>query len=183
VTELGELVSTQEVGRSDAAGKGMRGRLQVMTRYASGVDAIAGRLDASVERYASVLLAVSAGTLALIGRMEDDAEELETGCEFGMITRRLAAATRESMASLAEMVDALNNNARLSRVLHEPTRRVTKAVDRFVEDTSIIDEWDRRLQSLGIPVPPGDWEPEAPDDVSDGPGVDPEEPDGPKNAE
>ncbi len=185
VGELGELTgtSTEQIARSDAAGKGMRGRLQVTARYASGVDAIADRLDAAVDRYASVLLAVSAGTLALVGRMEEDPAELDAGHEFGMLTRRLAAITRESMASLAGMVDSINSNARLSRVLREPTRRLTAALDRFAEDTSIIDEWDRRLQSLGIPIPPEDWQPDSGDDASDGSAADPDEPNGPDEAD
>jgi hypothetical protein len=185
VTALGELseASTKEVAHSDAAGKGMRGRLQVMLRYASRVDAIADRLEEAVDRYASVLAAVSAGTLALIGRMEEDPNELETGREFGMVTRRFAVITRSSMASLAGMVDSMNNNARLSKALREPTRRVTVACNRFAQDTSIVDEWDRRLQSLGISLPPEDWKPDPQADVFGGSPADPEASDSPEESE
>jgi len=185
VTELGELAesSTQEVARSDAANKGMRGRLQVMLRHASGVDAIADRLEVAVERYSSVLLAVSAGTLAIIGKLEEDREELETAREFGMVTRRLASVTRASMAELAGMVDSMRDNARLSKALREPTRRVTGAFNRLAEDTSIIDEWDRRLQSLGIPVPPDGWEPDESGDSSSQAAEEPEDSERPDDAE
>jgi hypothetical protein len=179
VQELGELseTSTEEIARSDAAGKGMRGRLLVTTRHANGLDAIANRLEAAVDRYASVLLAVSAGTLALIGRMEEDRDDLDAGREFGMITRRLAAITRESMTSFAGMVDSINSSARMSRVLREPSHRLTTSLGRFVENTSIIDEWDRRLQSLGIPIPPEDCEPDSAEDSPEGSNEEPDAPD------
>lgn len=116
VGKLGDLAqgSAAEIERSDASGKGMRGRLQITTRHAHGMDAIADELEIAVDEYASVLRSFSAGTLALIGRMEEDETARAEGEEFGMITRRMAVVTRESMTSLAEMVDSINNNARIS---------------------------------------------------------------------
>lgn len=37
-----------------------------------------------------------------------------------------------------------------------------------------MDEWDRRLQSLGIPIPPDAWEPEAADDTIEVDNTEPE---------
>jgi hypothetical protein len=167
VVQMGELAerSTELMERSDAAGKGMRGRLQVVTQYATGLSQIADKLEPSVDSYASVLDAVSAGTLALIERMEEDPEALEEGQTFGMTVRQTASATRESLASLAELVESIRASAGLSRVLRQPSQRITAVLDRFVKATSTIDEWDRRLQSLGIPVPPADWESDS--DVDD----------------
>jgi len=178
VVELGELAeaSTAEIARSDAAGRGMRGRLQVATRYASGLDEIADRLDSAVDDYSSVLSSVSGGALILIERMEDDPEALDEGQDFGMITRRMAAATRAAMSHLADMVQQMNENARISRVLREPSRRLTVALDRFAGTTSIVDEWDRRLQSLGVAVPPADWEPDDGEDEAPEVGETVEEP-------
>ena len=171
VGQLSDLAvsSTAEIERSDAAGKGMRGRLQIATKYARSLDAIANRLDTAVDEYASVLASVSAGTLALIDRMEEDTQDLAAGQDFGMSTRQAAALTRESMAHLAEMVESINVNAQLSRVLREPSRRLTGALERFATATSLVDEWDRRLQSLGIPIPPEDWEPDFGDDEDKAP--------------
>jgi hypothetical protein len=160
VIEMGDLAdrSTELMAQSDAAGKGMRGRLQVATRYATGLSEIADKLEPSVDRYGSVLDAVSGGTLALIERMEEDAEALEEGETFGMTVRQTAAITRESLASLGALVESIRSSARMSRVLRQPSQRIVTALNRFVEATSSIDEWDRRLQSLGVPVPPEGWE-------------------------
>lgn len=158
LTELAEK-ATAQAARSDAAGKGMRGRLQVLTAYGTGLTSIAAKVDSAVDKYVSALRSVSDGTLAIIGRMEEDPNELEAGRDFGLEVRRLAAITRDSMAASSGMVDAIRQNADLSRVVRDPSRRLAAALDRLAEATSTIDEWDRRLQSLGVPIPPDGWEP------------------------
>jgi hypothetical protein len=159
VVELGALAekTTEQMRHSDSAGRGMRGRLQVITTYAASVEDIAERLDPAVDHYVSVLNAVSAGMIVLIQTMEDDPEALSQGQNFGMVSRRSAQISREAMASFAGLVKSIQSNSNASRVLKEPSRRLTSALDRFVSATSVIDEWDRRLQALGIQVPPADW--------------------------
>lgn len=160
ITSLGELAekSTAEIQQSDAAGKGMRGRLQITTRYAQGLSTIADRFESAVDEYVVVLEAVSAGTLMLISRMEASEEDLNDGEIFGMATRQLAVVTRGNMGSLAAMLESMQQTSRFARVLKEPTSRLGSTLERFTKATSIIDDWDRRLQSLGIPVPPPDWQ-------------------------
>jgi hypothetical protein len=162
VIELSALAerSTEQIKHSDAAGKGMRGRLQIITSYAASVENIAERLESKVDHYSSVLKAVSAGVMVLIQRMENDPDALRDGQDFGMVSRRSAHISREAMASFAGLVESIESNASASRVLREPSHRLTAALDRFVSATSVIDEWDRRLQALGIQVPPADWTPE-----------------------
>jgi hypothetical protein len=162
IVELGALaeLATEQMRHSDAAGKGMRGRLQVITSYAASLEQITERLDPAVDHYVSVLDAVSAGMLVLIQRMEDDPDVRSEGRDFGMVSRRSAKSSREAMASFAGLVKSIESNASASRVLKEPSRRLTAALDRVVNATSVIDEWDRRLQALGIPIPPADWSPD-----------------------
>jgi hypothetical protein len=162
VVELGALAerSTEQMRHSDAAGKGMSGRLQVTTTYAASLEDIAERLDPAVDHYVSVLDAVSAGIMVLIQRMEDDPDVRSEGRNFGMVSRQSAQISREAMTNFAGLVKSIHSNASASRVLKEPSRRLTAALDRFVSATSVIDEWDRRLQALGIPAPPADWTPD-----------------------
>ena len=176
VVQLGSLAerATEEMGQSDAAGKGMRGRLQVITRYATRVEEVAEQLDSAVNHYVVVLNAVSAAMIALIQRMESDPEARDEGQDFGKVSRRSAQVSRDAMASFSGLVESIESNASASRVLREPSRRLTAALDRFARATSVIDEWDRRLQALGIPVPPPDWvwepqdaHPNPDDDTSD----------------
>jgi hypothetical protein len=161
ITELGALADAarDRTEQSDSAGRGMRGRLQVATWLAGRLSELGPRLDGAVDHYEEVLQAVSAANLLLIEAMEQDPEAREAGYEFGMIVRRTAVTARESLTNLASLVDSLNDNAGLSCVLKEPTRRLTSALKRFANATSMVDEWDRHLQSLDIPIPSDDWEP------------------------
>ena len=165
INALGELAesSAAEVARADAAGTGMRGRLKVVTKYAAGLHRIVESLEKDVAAYVQALASVSDGNIELIKRIEAEPKVLEdnTGgaLDFAMSVRGLAVVTRDSLSSLASMVETTNENAKVSRVLRGPSGRLTAALDRFVEATSVIDEWDRRLQSLGVESPPEGWEP------------------------
>jgi hypothetical protein len=146
---------------SDAQGRGVRGRLAVAVQYAHSLGEIAEGIEADVEQYTAALSSVSDGTLALIERVEEDPSELGEVMDWALSVRRLAAAARDSMASLGGMLDTMEENAKLARVLREPTRRITTALRRQAQEVGVMDEWDRRLQALGVPVPPENWEPES----------------------
>lgn len=176
LTELAEN-SAGEIERSDTAGHGMKGRLQVATRYARGLEQIASKLESDVDRYTDVLGAFFGGHSALIGRLEEDPEALEDqdASEFAALTRQLADVTRESMASLAGVVDVVEENAKLSRVLRGPSKRLTAALSRFTEATGAIDDLDRRLESLGVAKRPPNWEPDLSAEKPEGDLLDPGE--------
>jgi hypothetical protein len=163
IVELGALAenASEEMGRSDAAGSGMKGRLAVIARFAHSMDEIAGRLEEHVARYEETMGAVSSGFLALIGRLEEDPSQLPEAMDFSLQTRRLASIGRESMAQIGGMAGSIQENAKLSRILRGPSNRTTDALSRFETATQVMDEWDRRLQALGVPVPAADWQPDA----------------------
>jgi len=151
--------AAEKIQQSDAQGRGMKGRLAITTEFAHRLSAIADELEDSVTNYDGAMNAVSAATLALLEEVERDPEQLEgdEGRRWALTTRGLAKTARESMSSLSEMVASINYNARLARVLREPSRRITEALGTFSRATSAVDEWDRRLQALGAPEPPEDW--------------------------
>jgi hypothetical protein len=70
-----------------------------------------------------------------------------------------SATSREMLASLSGLVDSMKEKAKLSKVLRQPTNRIVKAFDAIKSATAAADEWNRRLQALGVPAPPPGWEP------------------------
>jgi hypothetical protein len=150
--------ATARSAKSDAKGAGMRGRVTVATQYASQIDKIASQLEVDVSNYEAAMASVSAGNLALIERIEEDPTQLPDAMDVGRLLRQLAAQSREAMESQQGFTAALTEAARGSRVMRGPTRRVVSALNRFVTATQSIDEWDRRLQALGVEVPAEDWE-------------------------
>ena len=131
----------------------MRGRLAVTANFANSLDAIAERLEAHVAAYESSLTPISSANIAIIERLEEDPSQIEDAMDFALAIRGLATISRESLSSLSELLTSMEENARLSRVLRAPTKRVLRALDRFASATQRVDEWDRRLQALGVPLP------------------------------
>lgn len=78
--------------------------------------------------------------------------------DFGQLPRQLAARVREALESQQGFTASMVEAGRASRVIRVPIRRVADALDRFAAASQSIDEWDRRLQALGVEVPPPDWE-------------------------
>jgi hypothetical protein len=154
----GAQAATERFSESDARGAGMRGRLAAATQYAQEIDAVAGQLEGDVSKYETAMASVSAGNLALIERIEEDPTQLSEAIDLGRLLRQLAARAREGLESQQGFVAAMTEAARASRVMRGPVRRVANALDRFSAATQAMDEWDRRLQALGVEVPPDDWE-------------------------
>jgi hypothetical protein len=170
--------ATAKTEQSDAQGRGMKGRLAVLVQYAEGLNAIAQDLESEVLQFEEAMAAVSGGNLAIIEQVEQDPSELNepTARNWALLLRRMAQISRDNAASSNDLVQNMMENAKLSRVLRDPTRRTASALDRFVKANAVMDEWDRRLQALGVPIPPDDWEPEnnGDDGLPESPDADPE---------
>jgi hypothetical protein len=153
---VGELAATSagEMAISDAQSRGMKGRLAILVKHASGLTDVAEELEATSAEYVNAMEDVSAGNVALIERLEEDPSQLDEGREWALMIRGLSATSREMLASLSGLVDSLKENAKLSQVLRQPTNRIVKAFDAIKSATAAADEWDRRLQALGVPAPP-----------------------------
>lgn len=163
--ELGSAAAsaTERTSQSDAQGGGMRGRLVVIREYAQEVDAIAEKLEADISKYESAMASVSAGNLAIIQQLEENPAQLSEAMDLGMILRRLAAQSREGIESQRGFIEAMNQSTHATQVVRAPVRRVTNALGRFATAAQLADEWDRRLQALGVPEPAPDWQFPTPD--------------------
>jgi hypothetical protein len=154
----GAETATQRMAASDAQGAGMRGRLAVTREYAEEMNRIAEQLEDDVNKYEAAMRSVSAGTLAIIQRLEEDPAQLPDAMDFGRVLRQTAARTRQALESQQGFVASMNEAARATQVMRGPARRVSNALDRFASASQAVDEWDRRLQALGVDVPPEGWQ-------------------------
>lgn len=152
--QLGTLAeaTTAAIHDSDAAGNGFQGRIRVIVLHAEKVKAIAPALAHAMEIYVDEMAKVHAMVLKLIEKFQQDPSELAAGMDWGTRTRWLASVSRTSLESTAGMAAAMKQNAKLSRVLRVPTQQIVRELDRFQVATAVVDEWDRKLQTLGVPV-------------------------------
>jgi hypothetical protein len=167
LAELGRRAqeASERMRASDARGAGMRGRLAVTREYAGEMNRIAEQLEADINKYEAAMGSVSAGTLAIIQRLEENPVQLPEAMDYGRLLRQTAVRTRQALESTQGFVASMNEAARATQVMRPPVRRISDALDRFAAASQAIDEWDRRLQALGVDVPPEDWE--HPDSRSD----------------
>jgi hypothetical protein len=159
---MGDLAvaSTQRMAQSDAQGRGMKGRLALTIEFAASLSKVAEEFEQAASVYVDAMEAVSSANLAIIERLEQDPSQVQEASDWAMMTRRLAATARDTLSSVSEFADTMNENAKLARVLREPTSKIVRGLEQFAVATGVVDEWDRRLQALGVPVPPEDWEPD-----------------------
>jgi len=160
LAELGDsaVEASQRMAASDARGAGMRGRLTVTREYAGEMNRIADQLEGDVDNYEAAMGSVSAGTLAIIQRLEEDPAQLSEAMDYGRLLRQSAARTRQALESQQGFVGSMHDAARATQVMRAPARRISNALDRFAAASQAVDEWDRRLQALGVDVPSEGWE-------------------------
>jgi hypothetical protein len=156
LTEEMEEISRQSAGategmqRSDAAGRGFRGRLVVLTGLAHALADPAERYFARSEQYAADLASVDAGVLTLIrlaeeGSMNDDPAQASS--LFGSILG-LAEAGRANLESMDDLLATFKENAGLSRVLRPPLNRFSDGIRRIKDGQAVMDEWARQIEQL-----------------------------------
>jgi hypothetical protein len=156
---MGELAvqSTARMTESDARGRGMKGRLALTIEFATDLSKIAEEFEASVDDYVRAMADVSAANLAIIEQLEADPSQVQEAMDWAQMVRRLAATSRETLSSVSEFAATLNQNAKLARALRQPTDKIVRGLNAMADATGVMDEWDRRLQALGVPVPPPEW--------------------------
>jgi hypothetical protein len=175
---LGDLAraSTAEIQEVDARGGGIKPRLPIIARFASNLNTAAERIEEAVNEYLDALAVVSGGNLAIIEILERDPSQVAASMEFGLSVRGLVRVAREAMSGLGDFVNTMEENARAAQVLRPPTRRLSTAFERLRGSVDVMDEWDRRLQALGFPVPPEDEVAEPADEPGEGQSVERDEP-------
>ena len=149
--------TTARLHESDEAGRGMRGRLEVVTRYASDLNAIADQLEPEIERYLAAFGPYIKAVGAVVRVLEQDPAARGEGAETARAVRSLAASTRQARLSLSGLLASVEQNAGSARALRGPSTRVVSLLQQFLDSTLAIEELDGRLAALGFgpaPTPP-----------------------------
>jgi hypothetical protein len=149
---------TKKMEASDARGLGMRGRLSVAIQFAAELDQIANNLALHVQDYVDAMGTTSAGWVAIVDHVQDDPDQLGSPefQELGQTIRAGAADARGAVSGMSELVESMKGTAKYTKVLRPPTNRIADLLRDFSNATAAYDEVDRRLQGLGIGLPPPD---------------------------
>lgn len=163
---IGQIMreSTEEIERSDRAGKGFGGRLYIAKKTARSLAGPTDRLAQLGSTFASQMHEVDGGLRALIQAVPEggpvDADELVSVCKFFNAIRQMAAASETGLAQIESMVHHASVMEALSRDLRAPLRRMKEGLTRTLEARAVAREWVRLIDASSVPcaepAPPED---------------------------
>jgi len=155
IEEIGALAidATAKLEQNDASGGTISARLTIAINFAKALDAPADRLKALAQAYATNLGDIHSGMDALLAALEDDPKLLSEAGEFPATVRQLASTARESMQVLNQLSISIGESRKIAKAMRDPARKLMKALSVFTEASAVMDDWDRRLQVLGVPIP------------------------------
>jgi hypothetical protein len=156
IEEVGQIMneSTEEIRRSDQAGKGFGGRLYIAKKTARRLADPADSLAQLGSTYASQMHELNGGIRTLIQAVPEggpaDPDELTSVCEFFTALRRMAAAAETGLAQVEGMVNQASAMEGLSRDLRAPLRRMKEGLTRTLEARAVVREWLRLIDASGV---------------------------------
>ncbi len=100
--------------------------------------------------YASELVRIDPGILAMLRALEQDPTQLndEGITELLNSIQGFAALSRNNAQSTRELSDTYSGIADISRVLRGPVRKIKQGLRGVLDGQSIIDEWDERIKRM-----------------------------------
>jgi hypothetical protein len=145
---------TGELAKAESRGTTAKAMLTIMNRWASRWNPIADQLGVHVASYSVGMDAIGAATSALIDLLESDPGQVPTALQWAIPFRSMASQARGAIAGLSGLLEAIESGTGYARALRRPIAKTKTAIDEFSATTGTLDEWDRRLQALGVPVEP-----------------------------
>jgi hypothetical protein len=144
-------ITTESVSEMEAqGGKSFASRLAVANRFARRLDAPAAELVSLGSDYVSQLFEVDPAIKAILkaAREDDDAKSSNEFKEFTGSVATLAQSSRESMEQVEVLAGVLNENARFSRELRRPLRKMEGALRSMMDAQAILDGWLLEIEDL-----------------------------------
>jgi hypothetical protein len=140
-------VATAELGRSDALGRGMAGRLTASRNFASKMTDAADELEPLVRTFLADLRIIDPTTRLLL-RLVRESGETQDASEYLDAIRGMAAAAIPSLDQMLELANTILANARWSKALKEPSRRIGNALRQLADARSMFADWIELIDEL-----------------------------------
>lgn len=142
--------ATEKIEQSDARGAGFAGRLRVARELAAQLQPLADEMNRLATDYISQLVELDPGVLTMI-RLANDPElgeeDRDTAREMFESIRGLAEAARQNVTIFRGLIDSLATAGNFNRELGRETRRIKDGLRLVLDGQSVIDEWERRIDS------------------------------------
>lgn len=147
---VGEIAEsgTEEIEKSDSAGKGFRGRLAVMNRIAQRLEDPANELEMLTSRYAADLLILDPAMKQLIRLVDEQSEDdPDSAGEFFEAIRGMVEQSGGASASVQGMIGSMEGE-QFSRELQVPLQRMRVSLQSLVDGQQLIESWKAQIENL-----------------------------------
>lgn len=146
--------AVEDLQRSDDAGRGFSGRLEVARTLALNIRQPATRILELANRYSAQMYDVDAGVRMLISlapkEVEANPSHRKTICDFFAMVTTLAQTTRQASNQLQEMTESFTQTESLSRDLRPPLQTMRQGIALLIEATSVTDGWLKSIAESPI---------------------------------
>jgi hypothetical protein len=145
----------EEMAAAGSASNPFAARVLIARRLAEDITEPLERIEELSKEYSSMLLRIDPAIGAFIESAAllkndfqvDDPEQIDSAVDS---LKELIAGSRGMHASVGRAAQVAGSTAKMSRDLRPALRRFQEAMRNITDGQSLIDEWDQKLQSLGL---------------------------------
>jgi hypothetical protein len=147
IEDIGHIMeeATADINRLDEQGKGYRNVLAIATRTANRLREPTDIIYSNSNMFATQIQAVDKYIQYIINdaleNSDKDNDNKQSYCELFASIRNLADVSSSSIENVKEMVSAIENLEKLSRVFRPVGRQLRKALLIIIESTEVSKEW------------------------------------------
>jgi hypothetical protein len=151
-SELGGLAteSAEKIRRSDAQGRGMRGRLALVTEYARALDPLAVRYDTASREFEAAVGGAAPSIDYLLRKLAEEPEQRATpeGLRFLEAFAGMGTSSEEAIDSMRSFDLAVGGTENASRQLRPKVRLLRSAIGRTIRSLETSKAWGAAASEL-----------------------------------
>jgi hypothetical protein len=150
INEITVEATDQMTAENESGAATFASRLAAANRLAHRLDQPANNLVTLGQEYSEQLITVDPAVQTLI-RLASENEEIkaeEGSQELFTAIRGMTQASREAMAQLVVLADAMEENSGMSRELRRPLRKMETSLRNISDGQEVLDDWERKIDDL-----------------------------------
>jgi ABC-type transporter Mla subunit MlaD len=150
INEITEEATAKMTAENESGTATFASRLAAANRFAHRLDQPADNLATIGQEYSEQLITVDPAVQTLI-RLASENEEIKVeggSQELFSAIRGMTQASRDAMAQLVVLADAMQENSGMSRELRRPLRKMETSLRNISDGQEVLDDWEKKIDDL-----------------------------------
>jgi hypothetical protein len=150
IDRVGEIVNVaaQRMEAANSRNEGTKSRLVLAELLARSLDEPAGNIEQLGHRYVATLVTLDPAFHALLDMAGTTLEQTDVTTAFLKTVQSVAFAADQAQRQLAVLLQTLRENAKFSRSLRVPLKRMQTGLQGILDGKALIEEWGRRAAEI-----------------------------------